>query len=165
MCFSPTKTLCFWFQLTKTTLFTSYTELYSKAELDSKGDGQRSSTQPQLTVADLAKVCKELYSIRDKWQDLALELGIPVEKLDHIKATNPDTADCLRETVSYWLTDSPDPTWQDLTTALESRTVNEHELAARLKKEYCKAEGTSTAFEGLIPSSHFPSLILRHAKK
>lgn len=135
--------------ITRTGVFTSYTEL------DSKGDGQRSSTQPQLTVADLAKVCKELYSIRDKWQDLALELGIPVEKLDHIKATNPDTADCLRETVSYWLTNSPDPTWQDLTTALQTHTVNEHELAARLKKEYCKADGTSTAFEDLIPSFHF----------
>ena len=120
----------------KICVITSYTEL------DSKGDGQHSSIQTQLTVGDLAKVCEELYSIRDKWRDLALQLGVPVEKLDYIQATHPDSADCLRETVKHWLTNSPAPTWQVLTTALESRTVNEYGLAERLKKEYCKAEGT-----------------------
>ena len=67
-----------------------------------------------------------------------------MEKLDDIKATHPDSADCLREIVKEWLTNSPAPTWQVLTTALESRTVNEHGLAGRLKKEYCKPEGTFT---------------------
>ena len=115
--------------------------MYLLAEL--KENGQCSSDQTQLTVDDLAKICEELYSIREKWRDVALQLGIPVDKLDHIKATHPDSADCLRETVKEWLTTSPAPTWQILTSALQSRTVNEHELAGRLKEKYCKSEGTS----------------------
>ena len=111
------------------------------------GISQYSLCEVRLTVDDLAKVCEALYSIQDKWRDLALQLGVPVKKLDRIKTTHPDAADCLRETVKEWLTSSPSPTWQILTSALRSPIVHEHELALRLELQYCHCK------KGTVPIS------------
>ena len=81
---------------------------------------------------------KELNNVRAKWYNIGLQLGVNVGTLKAIeKQYLNDPTDCLRETLTTWLTElclpSP-PTWTNVVDALN--VVGEARLATDLKQKY-----------------------------
>ena len=81
----------------------------------------------------------ELSEIQDKWQQLALELDVSPKNVNKVSA--PNDAVYFEEMIKWWLTESRDPTWQDLVDALRSPAVREYELASRVEKKYSNPKG------------------------
>ena len=90
---------------------------------------------------ELRTVRSELFSVRDKWYDIGLELNIPFQTLNVIEKDNPNNcANCLRKMLMEWLSSSsPDPSWSGLVEALSSEPVREKRLAREIHSKYCAA--------------------------
>ena len=79
----------------------------------------------------MIELLEKLYSVRAKWYNLGLRLGISCDDLDAIKKDcKEDTGDCLREVLKIWL--SKNSLKSDLIEALESKTVRGNSLAVEL---------------------------------
>ena len=89
-------------------------------------------------VDSLREVLEEVASVSHKWYNVGLQLGLPSGTLETIKYQYSDAPTCMREMLIHWLkgTDPP-PTWEALADALESRTVDEAQLAQQLRSKYC----------------------------
>ena len=83
-----------------------------------------------------------MFSARDKWYDIGLELKIPYHTLNAIEKDCPNScADCLRKMLVEWLTgDSPAPSWSGLVEALSSDPVGEKSLARDIHTKYCDSQ-------------------------
>ena len=93
-----------------------------------------------LVQADfnLRTLCDALGSIKTKWFEVGVQLGIPRNKLLEFKKED----DPLSAVVDYWLkgnvTDSVVPiSWQSIVATLKSEYVGEPGLAERINKKYC----------------------------
>ena len=88
----------------------------------------------------------ELFSVRDKWYDIGLELNIPFQMLNVIEKDNPNNcSSCLRKMLMEWLSSSsPDPSWSGLVEALSSEPVGEKRLAREIHCKYCGPGKKST---------------------
>ena len=85
-----------------------------------------------MNIDDLKKVKDFLYEIRRKWHDLGIELEVKAEELEVIEAQYSDLGVCLRKMLLVWLKNHlKPPTWEAIEVALESKAINELELAAR----------------------------------
>ena len=89
-----------------------------------------------LKQDDLCTIHTELYPARLKWYDLGLKLGVSVAVLNQIRQMFSSPSDCLLEVLQHWLQSSPHPTWEEMCTALRSRTVGEHPLAQQLEEVF-----------------------------
>ena len=71
-----------------------------------------------------------LYDVRLKWYDFGIELDIPHQELDRIKAANKDDHGvCLRDMIQVRLNLNDDPlTWRHIADALNAKAINEREL-------------------------------------
>ena len=80
----------------------------------------------------------EIFSVRNKWYDIGLELNIPYHTLNVIEKDCPNNcADCLRKMLENWLTRTyPGPSWSGLVDALSSEPVGEKRLARHLHSKY-----------------------------
>ena len=92
----------------------------------------------------------EIFSVRDKWYDIGVELNIPYTTLNVIEKDCPNNcADCLRKMLVAWLSsDSPPPSWSGLVEALSSEPVGEKRLAREICSKYC-----ATQEETICPSN------------
>jgi hypothetical protein len=72
-----------------------------------------------------------LFSIRKKWYNIGIELGLSVVELDVIESNHKDDPDrCLVEMIKMWLKSiDPFPTWSTLACALRVDAVSEVALA------------------------------------
>lgn len=86
-----------------------------------------------LNIKSLKEVRGLLYSIRDKWYDIGLELDLDVNILDRIRDQySADPKVCLVEMLKAWLQSlDPPPTWDALKTALEAEPVGESSLVEK----------------------------------
>ena len=85
-----------------------------------------------LTICDLKEVRELLFSVRRKWYDIGVELGLGVNELDNIKAASTDHGECLTEMIKLWLKSiNPLPTWKALGHALKAGPVAEVGLAKK----------------------------------
>ncbi len=100
------------------------------------------------TDLTLRAICTALGSVKTKWLQIGIQLGIPRSKLQEFKKED----DPLSAVVEYWLrgnvTESVIPiSWESITTALKSEYVGEPGLAQHIRKEYCQQqEGWTHAF-------------------
>ena len=92
-----------------------------------------------MELNNLGRVQEEIFEARTKWYDIGLQLNVQVHTLDSIKSQFSDPKDCLREILKVWLKTAGKTTWKTLVDALMSRTIEESQLAARLKEKYCVA--------------------------
>ena len=99
-----------------------------------------------LVPEDLREVRSAIYSVRDKWYDIGLELNISFRTLNVIKTDCPqNSADCLREMLVEWLSrTSPAPSWSSLVEALSSEPVGEKRLAKKIHANYCVTQDQTT---------------------
>ena len=83
-----------------------------------------------LMPSDLSKILSTVWEARSRWYNLGLELKLPPGTLEAIKLENPHVSgDCLRAILYEWLKNlDPPPTWQSLSKALQSPTVEMGEL-------------------------------------
>ncbi len=91
----------------------------------------------------MRSICNALASIKIKWYELGIQLGIPRNKLLEFKKED----DPLSAVVDYWLrgnvTESVDPiSWKSIVAALKSEYVGEPGLAEQISKKYCQEEDT-----------------------
>lgn len=84
-----------------------------------------------LALKDLRTVRKLLYSVRRKWYDIGIELGLDINELDSIRKAYPDDdSKCLVDMIKLWLKCvDPLPTWKALGDALKEQSVDEQMLA------------------------------------
>ena len=96
---------------------------------------------------DLGTIQEDLHAARKHWYNIGVQLQIPVDTLDSIKVENTyNNGECLREVMKNWLKRvDPRPTWRDVVTALNSRTVGECKLAEELKNKHCSCDNDQTA--------------------
>ena len=97
------------------------------------------SLTANLGPDDFRSVRSAVYSVRNKWYDIGVELNISFQTLNAIKADCPNNcAECLREMLVVWLSrTSPPPSWSGLVEALSSEPVGEKRLAEQIHTQYC----------------------------
>ena len=106
-----------------------------------------------MNLDDLKDVQEELIGVSSKWYDIGLQLNMKAGLLQRIRCQYSNPADCLREMLTELLTGiNPNPTWEALVEALESRAVNESRLAKKLRDTFLVN----------IPTTHPPERILPH---
>ena len=92
-----------------------------------------------LHPPSLRKLVDCLQVVSPKWFVLGLQLNIPVYILHIIEeehARQYDSRRCLVEVLRRWLTASPQPSWEAIASALNTRTVGERRLAEYIKHKY-----------------------------
>ncbi len=86
-------------------------------------------------MEDLREVRQPVYPAREKWHDIGLELGVPVDALENIRSHQflTDNGGRLQEVLKIWLrTPSLNPTWESLAKALKSDYVGREDLAQKI---------------------------------
>ena len=91
----------------------------------------------KLELNDLKFVRQELYSVKEKWLDIGMELGTsPTELRKIAESHKQDYSICLNLMLMQWL-ESGDASWKILCEALKSSTVNESSLSTELQDKHC----------------------------
>ena len=111
--------------------------------------GQSHSAATTLTVKCL---CDELGSVKYKWFEIGVQLGIPYEKLMEFK----NHQDPLAAAVMYWLKGNVEGiaiSWRSIVSALKSDHVGETGLAKKIFKKYCQEKGQIVRIATVFPRS------------
>ena len=98
-----------------------------------------SSTVSISADLDLRTICNLLGSVKSKWFEIGIQLGIPRHKLVEFRKED----DPLSAAIDYWLKgnvlDSVVPiSWASIVAALKSEHVDETAVADRINSEYCQ---------------------------
>ena len=94
-----------------------------------------------LGLDDLGVVLTEIYSVRNKWYNIGLQMQVPVTELQRIESEHKnDQITCLRQMLIKWL-ESGHANWKSLCNALHSPIVlgEDAALVNTLMKKYCEA--------------------------
>ena len=89
-----------------------------------------------ICLVTLRAVWNELFPVRFKWYNVGLELNISHTKLNELREQYPQS-ELMREMLNYWMCTETLPTWRVIVNALESQTVAEIGLAAKIERKYC----------------------------
>ena len=84
-----------------------------------------------------------------QWYQLGLQLKVRTGALDRIRAQFTDPRDQLMVMLKTWLNSGDNPSWNVLTEALRSRSVEAGQLAGVLETKYCLEERTKGMFTTL----------------
>jgi len=90
-----------------------------------------SGTSPKL--ADLVEHVGSSTLVCEKWYNLGLRLGVSEITLDKIEALQIKSDKACRKMFQAWLTEKNGGTWNDVISALKSRSVGEQDMAESLK--------------------------------
>lgn len=100
---------------------------------------------------DLGYVLETLFTVKDKWYYIGLQLNISHPILDAIEREKKDNRERLTQMLKLWLADTSSPaTWSGLVQALLSVSVGEKELAEDTRKTRCSQNEEQTT--GTAPS-------------
>ena len=72
-----------------------------------------------------------------KWYNIGVQLEVPTFQLKNIERKTSDSMDQLRDTLDYWMSNDPSPSWRNLVDALKASSVGEKRLAGELEENYC----------------------------
>ena len=103
------------------------------------------SSQPQspqsgeLTSDDLNIVFEALYSIAPNYVFFGMKLNIPHHTIKVLEKQYANCYDCLLEILDYRLKQLPPLTWHEIVQALQSPTVQQHDLARTIESQYITA--------------------------
>ena len=88
-----------------------------------------------------------LHSVCPKWYNIGVQLEVPTFQLKIIERKTNDSMDQLRDTLDFWMSNEPSPSWKHLVDALKAPSVGENRLAKAIKQEYCDSEKQSSCNE------------------
>ena len=88
-----------------------------------------------LTIDDLVLIQTKVWSARQKWYNIGLQLGVKPTELDCIRQNYPNTDDCFTEMLKVWLRDASimNRTVKRLIMALQQETVGFGDVASSLE--------------------------------
>ena len=113
------------------------------------------NNRPKLT--DLVKYKT---NISARWKEIALNLGIPEDKVSTINTDNPNVADKCYDMFKMWLDTTVSACWCHLIQALCARDVSLHKVAEEVKL-HLKYDSTSTASPGINYDLHQLTMFLK----
>ena len=90
-----------------------------------------------FTVLTLKAAINALYSVCYKWHAIGVQLEVPMFQLKIIEKKSSDLMDQLRDTLDYWMSNDPSPSWRHLVDALKAPSVGENRRAGEIEKKYC----------------------------
>ena len=90
----------------------------------------------ELGKDDLKVVFKALLPVARKYEFFGIELGLDMDEIDEIQRRCTDSRQCLLRILDTCLRQIPALTWNDIDSALRSKSVGENRLANAIKKEY-----------------------------
>ena len=114
------------------------------------------ATVIEFFIAELTlkKVRSLLHPICHKWKHIAVELEISNGTIESLKQQYNDPKDLLSEVVSKWLKGiSPQPSWEILASALDSKFVNAKDIAKKIRDQFCD-QSKSIDYEKQMPQPH-----------
>lgn len=91
-------------------------------------------------------ICEALGSIRTKWHEVGVQLGVPYSKLEEFEKSR----DPFAAVINYWLSGNVTESlvlpvsWDSIVTVLKSTYVSEPGLAETISKNYCQQEGSQS---------------------
>ena len=93
---------------------------------------------PELSIKDLKEVVNKLASVKHKWFEIGIQLGMSNEDLKRL----PDHGHQLHEVLEIWLRGGTTvlPIWSSLADALKSPDVDKSELGEAIQRQYCWLE-------------------------
>ena len=117
----------------------------------------QSSQSGELTSDDFQEVFEALYSIAPgKVINFGLKLKVSRNVIQSFELRCADIYDVLREILHTRLNQLPPLTWQDIVRALQSPTVQQHDLARTIESQYITASQSpaSVSQQASAESSH-----------
>ena len=113
------------------------------------------------TVPTLKAAINALYSVCPKWYNIGVQLEVPTFQLKNIEKKTNDSMDQLRDTLDYWISNDPSPSWKHLVKALKAPSVGEKLLAVEIEERYCDPEETSCKGPGAsVNSKHHQGICI-----
>ena len=100
---------------------------------------------------DLKVILDALLPVAGKYEFFGIQIGFEMSEIDEIRKQCTDSRQCLLRILDTRLRQTPALTWNDIDTALRSKSVNESGLANDIQKEYGHLfihEQTSESQEG-----------------
>ena len=88
-----------------------------------------------------------LHSVCHKWYIIGVQLAVPTFKLKSIEKKTSDSIDQLCDTLDYWMSNDPSPSWKHLVDALKAHSVGENRIAKEIEEKYCGPEEQSSCNE------------------
>ena len=90
-----------------------------------------------------------LHSVCHKWYNIGVQLEISTFQLKSIERKSSDSMDQLRDTLDYWMSNDPSPSWRHLVDVLKAPSVGENRLAKAIEEKYCGPEEQSSCDESV----------------
>ncbi len=102
-------------------------------DLDERSSTESNASEVELSDRDLLDVFHKVCEARDKWYEIGLGLGIPLDKLKAITKDHEGVDACLREMLTYWL-QHPNlkRSWNSLAKSLKEEVVDRPDIAKQL---------------------------------
>ncbi len=95
------------------------------------------SVSDPLTLSVFRDVQNKLWTVRSKWFNLGIELGLYLDDLEVIRRDHRYIDEQFPRMIRTWLERrEPKPTWQAIIAALQECTVDEEGVADDLTKAY-----------------------------
>ena len=89
-------------------------------------------------VLDIEKAFGLTLHAQSKWYELGTVFGVASTVLDDIRIRASSAADCLKETLKVWVNSQhPQPSWEQLGSALRDQRVNYPQIAGAIEEAYC----------------------------
>ena len=110
----------------------------------------QSSQSGQLTSDDLQEVFEAVYTILPNYVVFGMKLNVPLNFIRVTEKQYANPCDCLLQILDYRLKQLPPLTWYEIVQALQSPTVQQHDLARTIESQY-------------ITASESPALVSQHA--
>ena len=100
------------------------------------GSSEVALPNTRLVEKDLAELFEVLYPARNKCNRFGLQIGLGVDEIENIESIKTDSGDRLLAILSVRLNKAKPLTWNEIYSALRSKTVDKSGLAEEIKQKY-----------------------------
>ena len=100
------------------------------------GSSEVALPNTRLDEKDLAELFEVLYPARNKCNRFGLQIGLGVDEIENIESIKTDSGDRLLAILSVRLNKDKPLTWNEIYSALRSKTVDKSGLAEEIKQKY-----------------------------
>ena len=99
------------------------------------GSSEVASPNTELGEKDLAELLEVLYPARDRCNRFGLQIGLGIDEIKTIESNNTDFGDRLLAILSVRLNKAKPLTWNEIYSALRSKSVDKSGLAEEIKRK------------------------------
>ena len=100
------------------------------------GSSEGTSPDTEFGIKDISALHESLCPVSAKYKFFGLQIGVDINEIKKIKANCDDSSDCLLEILCSRLNQEPALTCADICKALQSRSVNERQLAISFQSRF-----------------------------